>query len=107
MGVGYMEGVTHNYIHHSTTILSSALDLATDQVMSQRRSRHRPRLWDRLHLQKYPAGLSQIDKSVPTDLDLHLIVNNFATNKHPNVRAWVVVHPRFHQHYTPTYGSWV
>jgi hypothetical protein len=61
----------------------------------------------RLRLQEYLSYLRQIEKSVPSDLDLHLIVDNYATHKHLKVRAWLSQHSRFHVHYTPTYASWL
>ena len=61
----------------------------------------------RLRLQEYLSFLRQIEKSVPADLELHLIVDNYATHKHPKVRAWLAQRPRFHVHYTPTYASWL
>jgi putative transposase len=99
MGLGYVEGVTHDYIRHGTTTLFAALDVATGQVITQCKPRHRH--------QEYLSFLRQIEKSVPADLDLHLIVDNYATHKHPKVRAWLSQHSRFHVHYTPTYASWL
>ena len=99
MGLGYVEGVTHDYIRHGTTTLFAALDVATGQVITQCKPRHRH--------QEYLSFLRQIEKSVPADLDLHLIVDNYATHKHPKVRAWLAQRPRFHVHYTPTYTSWL
>jgi len=99
LGLGYAEGVTHDYIRHGTTTLFAALDVATGQVITQCKPRHRH--------QEYLSFLRQIEKSVPADLDLHLIVDNYATHKHPKVRAWLSQHSRFHVHYTPTYASWL
>jgi transposase len=99
MGLGYVEGVTHDYIRHGTTTLFAALDVATGQVITQCKPRHRH--------QEYLSFLRQIEKSVPTNLDLHLIVDNYATHKHPKVRAWLSQHSRFHVHYAPTYASWL
>jgi putative transposase len=94
-----VEGVTHDYIRHGTTTLFAALDVATGQVITQCKPRHRH--------QEYLSFLRQIERSVPADLDLHLIVDNYATHKHPKVRAWLSQHSRFHVHYTPTYASWL
>jgi putative transposase len=99
MGLGYVEGVTHDYIRHGTTTLFAALGVATGQVITQCKPRHRH--------QEYLSFLRQIVKSIPTNLDLHLIVDNYATHKHPKVRAWLSEHSRFHVHYTPTYASWL
>jgi putative transposase len=99
MGLGYVEGVTHDYIRHGTTTLFAALDVATGEVLTQCRPRHRH--------QEFLGFLRQIEKSVPEDLDVHLIVDNYCTHKHAKVRAWLAQRPRFHVHYTPTYASWL
>ena len=99
MGLGYVEGVTHDYIRHGTTTLFAALDVATGEVMTQCRPRHRH--------QEFLGFLRQIEKSVPEELDVHLIVDNYCTHKHAKVRAWLAQRPRFHVHYTPTYASWL
>jgi putative transposase len=99
MGLGYVEGVTHDYRRHGTTTLFAALDTANGTVMAQCRRRHRH--------QEYLDFLRQIDKSVPPELDAHLIVDNYATHKHARVKRWVAARPRFHMHFTPTYASWL
>ncbi|MEA5416250.1 IS630 family transposase [Synechococcus sp. BA-132 BA5] len=99
MGLGYVEGVTHDYIRHGTTTLFAALDVATGEVLTQCRPRHRH--------QEFLGFLRQIERSVPEDLDVHLIVDNYCTHKHARVRAWLAQRPRFHVHYTPTYASWL
>ena len=99
LGLGYVEGVTHNYIRHGTTTLFAALDVATGSVMTQCRRRHRH--------QEFLAFLRHIDRNVPADLDVHLIVDNYATHKHAKVKAWLAQRPRYHIHYTPTYASWL
>jgi putative transposase len=99
MGLGYVEGVTHDYIRHGTTTLFAALDVATGEVISQCKPRHRH--------QEFLGFLRQIEKSVPEDLDVHLIVDNYCTHKHAKVRSWLAQRPRFHVHYTPTYASWL
>jgi len=99
MGLGYVEGVTHDYIRHGTTTLFAALDVAMGEVLTQCRPRHRH--------QEFLGFLRQIERSVPEDLDLHLIVDNYCTHKHARVRAWLAQRPRFHVHYTPTYASWL
>lgn len=99
LGLGYVEGVTHDYVRHGTTTLYAALDVSTGQVLTHCTKHHRH--------QEFLKFLRQIDKSVPTDLDVHLIVDNYATHKHPKVRRWVAARPRFHVHYTPTYSSWL
>ncbi|HHG2225354.1 MULTISPECIES: IS630 family transposase [unclassified Synechococcus] len=99
MGLGYVEGVTHDYIRHGTTTLFAALDVGTGEVITQCKPRHRH--------QEFLGFLRQIEKSVPEDLDVHLIVDNYCTHKHVKVRAWLAQRPRFHVHYTPTYASWL
>ena len=99
MGLGYVEGVTHDYLRHGTTTLFAALDIATGRVLTSCKRRHRH--------QEYLQFLKQIDASVPADLDIHLVVDNYATHKHQNVRRWLAARPRFQIHYTPTYASWL
>lgn len=99
MGLGYVEGVTHDYIRHGTVTLFAALDVAAGTVLTTTRRHHRH--------QEYLAFLKQIDAQVPTHLDIHTIVDNYATHKHPTVKRWLARHPRWHIHYTPTYASWL
>lgn len=99
LGLGYVEGVTHDYIRHGTTTLFAALQVATGTIISQCRRRHRH--------QEFLAFLRHIDASVPSNLAIHLIVDNYATHKHPKVRTWLALRPRYHLHYTPTYASWL
>lgn len=99
MGLGYVEGVTHDYVRHGTTTLFAALDIATGKVLTQCRHRHRH--------QEYLSFLKHIDTNVPEDLDIHLVVDNYSTHKHPRVKRWLAVHPRYHVHFTPTYSSWL
>ena len=99
MGLGYVEGVTHDYVRHGTTTLFAALDVASGEVISQCKKRHRH--------QEFLSFLRHIDANVPDDLDIHLIVDNYATHKHPKVKAWLAKRRRYHIHYTPTYASWL
>jgi transposase len=99
MGLGYVEGVTHDYVRHGTTTLFAALDVATGQVFSQCKPRHRH--------QEFLAFLRHIDANVPAQFDVHLVADNYATHKHPKVKAWLARRSRFHIHYTPTYASWL
>jgi putative transposase len=99
MGLGYVEGVTHDYVRHGTTTLFAALDIATGAVFADCKPRHRH--------QEFLAFLRDLDACVPSELDLHLIVDNYGTHKHAKVRAWLGNRPRFHVHYTPTYSSWL
>ena len=99
MGLGHAQGVSHGYVRHGTTTLFAALDIATGEVHAQCRRRHRH--------QDYLAFLRHIDSNVPADLDVHLVVDNYATHKHARVKAWLARRPRCHVHYTPTYASWL
>jgi len=99
MGLGYVEGVTHDYIRHGTATLFAALDIATGQVLTSCKNRHRH--------QEYLQFLKQVDANVPPDLGIHLVVDNYATHKHPRVKRWLATHPRYQVHYTPTYASWL
>lgn len=99
MGLGYVEGVTHDYVRHGTTTLFAALDRANGRVLTQCKPRHRH--------QEFLSFLRHIEASVPPHLDVHLICDNYATHKHPRVRSWLARRPRFHLHFTPTYSSWL
>lgn len=99
MGLGYVEGITHDYVRHGTTTLFAALDIATGTVLSECQPRHRH--------QEFLGFLRRIDEAVPPALDVHLIVDNYCTHKHANVRLWLAQRPRFHVHFTPTYSSWL
>jgi len=99
MGLGYVEGITHDYKRHGTTTLFAALDVANGAVLAQCKRRHRH--------QEFLAFLKHIDQNVPSDLDVHLICDNYGTHKHPRVRAWLARRPRYQVHYTPTYASWL
>jgi putative transposase len=99
LGLGYVEGVTHDYERHGTTTLFAALDLASGRVLTQCKQRHRH--------QEFLQFLRHIEASVPEDLEVHLIVDNYCTHKHAKVRRWLAARSRFHVHYTPTYASWI
>jgi transposase len=98
-GLGEVEGIAHDYFRHGTTTLFAALDVASGEVIGQCKARHRH--------QEFLSFLRHVDKSVPASLDVHLVINNYATHKHPKVRVWLAQHPRYHVHYTPTYSSWL
>ena len=98
-GIGYCEGITHDYVRHGTTTLFAALDIVSGQVITRCRPRHRH--------QEFLQFLREIDKSVPADLEIHLVVDNYATHKHPKVKRWLAMRPRYHVHFTPTYSSWL
>lgn len=99
MGLGYLEGVTHDYVRHGTTTLFAALDIASGTIIGQCRPQHRH--------QEFLSFLRHIDQNVPKELDVHLVLDNYATHKHPKIVAWLAEHPRYHVHYTPTYSSWL
>jgi len=99
MGLGYVEGVTHDYIRHGTTTLFAALDIATGQVLTSCKNHHRH--------QEYLQFLKQVETNVPPEMGIHLVVDNYATHKHPSVRRWLAAHSRYQVHYTPTYASWL
>lgn len=99
MGLGYVEGVTHDYVRNGTTTLFAALDIATGTVFTECKPRHRH--------QEFLSFLRKLDESITPDLDVHLIVDNYATHKHPKVRTWLAQRPRYQIHYTPTYSSWL
>jgi putative transposase len=99
MGFGYIEGVTHDYQRHGTTTLFAALNVLDGAVIAQCKPHHRH--------QEFLAFLRHIEANVPAQLDVHLVVDNYATHKHPKVRAWLARRPRWHIHFTPTYASWL
>src|SRR4051795_6184127 len=99
LGLGYVEGVTHDYKRHGTTTLFAALDVLDGSVIAQCKPRHRH--------QEFLGFLRTIEANVPAELDLHVVVDNYATHKHPKVRAWLAQRPRWHLHFTPTYASWL
>jgi len=99
MGLGYVEGVTHDYVRHGTTTLFAALDIATGAVFTECKPRHRH--------QEFLAFLRRLDECIPAELDVHLIVDNYGTHKHSKVRTWLAQRPRYQIHYTPTYSSWL
>ncbi len=82
-----------------TTTLFAALDIANGSVITQCKPKHRH--------QEFLAFLRHVEAQVPSTLDVHLICDNYATHKHPRVRAWLARRARFHLHFTPTYSSWL
>jgi transposase len=99
MRPGQIERRTHDYKRHGTTSLFAALDVKTSKVITQFHRRHRS--------QEFRRFLDAIDAAVPADLDVHLILDNYATHKTPLIWRWLAKRPRFHVHFTPTYGSWL
>lgn len=91
--------MTHDYKRHGTSTLFAALNIATGQVIGQCKKRHRH--------QEFLAFLKEVEKQTPAELELHLIVDNYATHKHQNVRNWLKRHKRVHLHFIPTSSSWL
>lgn len=91
--------MTHDYKRNGTTTLFAALNVATGQVIGSCLPKHR-------HIE-FLKFLRTVDKEVPAGLEVHLILDNYATHKHANVKAWLAKHPRFHLHFTPTSSSWL
>ena len=96
---GLPERRTHDYVRHGTTNLYAALDVASGRVITDMTDKHRA--------VEFRSFLNLINRSVPEDLDVHLVVDNYATHKTPEIKRWLVRHPRFHLHFTPTYSSWL
>jgi len=90
---------THDYTRHGTTTLFAALNMLDGTVIGDCMPRHRH--------QEFIRFLQTIDTKTPLDLDLHLIVDNYGTHKHPRVQRWLKRHPRFHLHFIPTSSSWL
>jgi transposase len=96
---GRLKTLTHDYRRHGTTTLFAALELAEGKIIAECMPRHRHQDWIKF--------LKKIDAETPPDLDLHLIVDNYATHKHPKVKRWLERHKRFHIHFIPTSSSWL
>jgi transposase len=99
MKAGRAGTMTHDYKRNGTTTLFAALDVLTGSVIGRCLPRHR-------HVE-FIAFLKTIDREVPKGLQVHLILDNYATHNHPNVKAWLARHPRFVLHFTPTSSSWL
>lgn len=96
---GRLKTQTHDYKRNGTTTLFAAIELAEGKIIAECLPRHRHQEWIRF--------LKKIDAETPANLDLHLIVDNYATHKHPKVQNWLRRHKRFHIHFTPTSSSWL
>jgi transposase len=96
---GIPERRTHDYMRHGTTTLFAALDIATGEVIGELHRRHRS--------SEFLQFLRTIEASVPAELDVHLVMDNYGTHKTPSIRSWLARHPRFHVHFTPTSASWL
>lgn len=99
MRIGECEKRTFDYDRHGTLSLFAALDVATGHVIGKCHQKHRSK--------EFVAFLREIDASVPMDLDVHLILDNYSTHKTPAVHRFLAKHTRFHLHFTPTYSSWL
>src|SRR6185369_17058007 len=99
MRPGQVERRTHDYTRHGTTTLFAALDAKSGEIIGEFHQRHRAR--------EFRTFLVTIDAAVPAELDIHLIVDNASTHKTPMIHRWLLRHPRFHVHFTPTSGSWM
>jgi transposase len=99
MRLGKVERRTHDYVRHGTLSLFAALDIKTGYVISKCHERHRAK--------EFLSFLKTIDARVPTDLEIHVILDNYSTHKTAEVRKWLAKHKRFHLHFTPTSASWL
>jgi transposase len=99
MRPGVPERQSHDYVRHGTTKLYAALDVASGKVIADLSDRHRA--------DEFRRFLNLINRSVPEDLGVHVIVDNSSTHKTPEIHRWLVRHPRFVLHFTPTYNSWL
>lgn len=98
---GYPERHTHDYARHGTTSLFAALDVATGKIIGRCHQRHRH--------QEFIQFLNLIDRSIPAEpgVEIHLVMDNYATHKTPRVKRWLAKRPRYHVHFTPTSASWL
>ena len=99
LSFGHTETRTHDYVRHGTTTLFAALDIATGEVIGRLHRRHRAT--------EFLAFLKEIDRAVPPNMDVQLVMDNYGTHKTAKVRAWFAARPRYHVHFTPTSASWI
>lgn len=99
MRPGQIERRTHDYKRHGTTSLFAALDAVTGRIIGEVHRRHRA-----IELRKF---FDSVEQQVPSDLDVHVIMDNLSTHKSPLIKNWFAKRSRFHVHFTPTYGSWI
>jgi transposase len=99
MRPGQVERRTHDYVRNGITDLFAALNVATGEVIATTRRRHRA--------EEFKAFLMEIDKAVPDNLEVHIVLDNSSTHKTPAIKTWLLRHPRFHFHFTPTSSSWL
>ena len=96
---GLPERQTHDYKRYGTTTLFAALNVLEGTVIGECRPRHRH--------QEFLRFLERIDQSIDPDLNVHLVLDNYGTHKHPEVKKWLAARPRYHAHFTPTGSSWL
>ena len=96
---GLPERQTHDYKRHGTTTLFAAMNVLEGTVIGECQPRHRH--------QEFLRFLDRIDQSIHADLDIHLVLDNYGTHKHPEVKTWLAARPRYHVHFTPTSSSWL
>ena len=96
---GLPERQTHDYQRHGTTTLFAALNVLEGTVIGECQPRHRH--------QEFLRFLDRIDQSVNAKLEIHLVLDNYGTHKHPEVKKWLAARPRYHVHFTPTGSSWL
>lgn len=99
MDIGQPERQTHDYIRHGTTDLFAALDVKTGRLIAKCYAQHRAR--------EFKAFLSEVNVNVPDGIEVHVVLDNLSTHKTPEVKRWLLRHPRFHMHFTPTHASWL
>jgi len=99
MDLGQPERHTHNYVRHGTLDLFAALNVATGEVIARCKRQHRS--------SDFVAFLREIDERVAPELAVHVVLDNLSAHKSPTVQRWLLRHPRFHFHFTPTYASWL
>jgi len=99
LGQGHIATRTHDYYRHGTVTLFAALNYLNGKILAERAPRHRHQEWLKF--------LQVIEKATPPEVDVHLILDNYATHKHPKVLRWLAQRPHFHLHFTPTSASWL
>ncbi|TSB40761.1 IS630 family transposase [Streptomyces benahoarensis] len=95
---GVPQRMGHDYVRAGTTTLFAALEVATGKVIGSLHRRHRA--------EEFKKFLVKLDREVPDGLEVHLVLDNYATHKTPAIKTWLLAHPRFHLHFTPTGSSW-
>jgi len=99
LGQGHIATRTHDYYRHGTVTLFAALNYLNGKILAERAARHRHQEWLKF--------LRTIEAAMPPGMDVHLILDNYATHKHPKVLRWLGKRPHFHLHFTPTSASWL